>query len=979
MSAWRRQGSTPQGRLESARLHVEAAASYGSSAALNSARQPQAMQVTVAEDCNQGLDGLQWSAQEDAVLDMDAAAAMTLARHWPLQSQRIPQGLFSSASMSEVGVVEDGLMPCYSASNLFEESFIVPVTYGDPYEQVAGWNAAGWNATPVAVPVSSMVSSQLPGNDVLHRQVQQLQMDLHLAQSATGRSSLEVARMEAKEDVLRCAQESVKMLKSKLDVQLHQENDRLRGELSIFQNSANSQSGRLLQLEKSLDALNAENVQLKGSSDLGTRTRGTTEDNSILLVRQHASAEVGEVRRQVSELLRNQEELLLNNANLKESGSLREDAILSLQRQLEEEREKVRLLLRDFESLRHETDAGFVQAQQNISSNLEDLQDRLAASESERMHLAEHAASLMAVADSKAKSLADAWRSMDEERESARLLQRELEEMKRGRGTSDFTIARVKALETEREREISALQQGLEEERQRARTLQQAKDDELQLLRDNMRRSSRAKDDELQLLREQLDAIAAQRDQLNAQSLNLNQRQSQEELNWRQSQARLDQMEMERNQAVSDLAHMRNADMQRAEATNSLKEALAGERDANRIMQMQLDAANHGDGRASMASLSRMEEDVQDFVRHIKGTLSGDFGHLDGPSNQVVPKLRGVLDEQQQRNLSLQRDLSAVRAERDAMLTNHSRRSAVDDVVELRRKLLEAESECTQLREKAGNFTSLQSRGSVIDAVNLRKQVGSLETELSTLRGEHTQLLDEQEKTRGLRGEIIDLNRQLAAAWAEAQNGKSPVHAADSSQRQNAMSSLRRSFGMSGRASQSFTSARGSIGNSLGGGGASLSSNQAGSASMDRKSLQFDVDLTAADNAPADGSIRSGPSLVTASMVTPTRVGENREERSSTMLTTSSFGSPTAEESHESQGWTESTAEETPQRDFDLTRESKIWRKHGSEVIQLPPKVSLKSNASLKPHRSSTGSTGQRQSWQQRGNNQQSIAELLVF
>jgi len=287
-------------------------------------------------------------------------------------------------------------------------------------------------------------------SDVLEREMRQVQLDL-------------------KDDVQRCAQQALQAATQQENERLREESFRLRG---MLVNLESIQRTHFLQLEQELVRTRGENTQL-GDSNVGLtqsflqlekqltdrelQTERQLADNevSIAAARKQAYVEVEEVRGQLARLLSSQEELLINNASLKEAGSLREDAIRSLQEQLEREREKVRMLQTDFEEthdLQRKFDAVVAE------------RDRLISDAMRSQGLEEQLASLRIMQSDYEKAI----EGLQIEKASVQRLQAEIDSLRaeERRERSDVTEALQIAERTEED--LAAVRAELEQVRQRA-------------------------------------------------------------------------------------------------------------------------------------------------------------------------------------------------------------------------------------------------------------------------------------------------------------------------------------------------------------------------------------------------------------------------------------------------------------------------------------------------------------------------------
>lgn len=717
------------------------------------------------------------------------------------------------------------------------------------------------------------------------------------------------------------------------------------------------------------------------------------------------------MREQITILNANEEQLLTDKAGLQEASSLREDTIRLLQGQLEEERNVVRLLQRDFESVKLEADANTLRPRAN--SEFADIQGRLQATEVDMQRITAENIGLKGLVATKESSIEALRENREGEVQKSLSLQRELEAFKIERDAdvdrvriqqindSEDVRRRMIALETERdllladakkfealaeEREqlSSGLRQNLEHESQKAITLQKELDGlkieyDTQLSR--IRLELGAGTQEFSVVREQLVAMTEERDQMKAANVSFKAAQNQkdktiEELsivleekkaNVRRLQTQLDlvrtserqraeeylaeaavradellmktqvqltdmqaardqalsdiqhyknanieredmnkslrkqldevrshksdkdvselsvrteesftkmvaqlaEIQSSRDQALSDLEHYRKIDMEREETNKSLRMELdamrvrerqqaeknvAGEADnfkniqlqltealverdqarsdiehykkadkereqANKSLQRSLDeerkrasvlhrqmATLRSDSEsADLQSQVQRERDIEILIRHVGSSSSQ--ANRSTSDVQSLSGLRDVFDDQTRSIQSLQRELEAVKAERDAMLMAQSKRNSVDEIVSVRKQLQVAEAEREQLRSELQERARSGRRNSVDDMVDLRKQVARLEAELAHARNERAQFLEQrdQDKRRSLkemdsRKGSPQINRQEFSVATESASG--------GTQREQAISSLRRSIQGEFRADAATVSSR---------------------------------------------------------------------------------------------------------------------------------------------------------------------------
>jgi len=261
--------------------------------------------------------------------------------------------------------------------------------------------------------------------------------------------------------------------------------------------------GRLAAIESHRDQLIADNSHLKGTCSTHEQSLGNLrlevqsvrrlqgelealkgEKESILLQeRQRAEAELDVLRRRVGALEAERDQLSQDASHHKNRFGQSEQNAISLRAAMEEERSNVRRLQRELEQAKSDHDTrtshentkwnaeiegvrrqlALVHAERDLAradvAQIETLRKRLTAVEGERDRLKSDASHLKSAIDQREQTVTSLRSSLEEERNSTRLLQRELGTVKaerdsgamRGRERDGAQLAELEVLRRERD------------------------------------------------------------------------------------------------------------------------------------------------------------------------------------------------------------------------------------------------------------------------------------------------------------------------------------------------------------------------------------------------------------------------------------------------------------------------------------------------------------------------------------------------
>jgi len=175
----------------------------------------------------------------------------------------------------------------------------------------------------------------------------------------------------------------------------------------------------------------------------------------------------------------------------------------------------------------------------------------------------------------------------------------------------------------------------------------------------------------------------------------------------------------------------------------------------------------------------RLEQDVQDFAKDL------------GANPPSISGLRGVFADQTRKMRLAESELEVVKTE----LYAYSGRSAVDEVVLLRKQLATVETERDNLKGGMQANPRGSIRDSVTEVVDLRKKVQKLQDENDQFRSSASQLKDHQKQARLSNVQNLELRRQLDAAKEgvlEKERIFQRENSTGSTQREQALMSLQR-------------------------------------------------------------------------------------------------------------------------------------------------------------------------------------------
>jgi chromosome segregation ATPase len=337
-----------------------------------------------------------------------------------------------------------------------------------------------------------------------------------------------------------------------------------------------------------------------------------------------------------------------------------------------------------------------------------------------------------------------------------------------------------------------------------------------------------AEAEQVERLRKQLDAVSTQREELSQKVLSAEASQFQFERTIQGLRADVDaekaivmtlQAQLEAARAEhSDKAFGAKGELERAQrklqdAADEIEDLTAAlrrsdeelaqfrsEKQANKELRKSLDLNQRQSKVNSMAetgmSQMKMERDVEDLIKHV-GVSQQNLNSIPNASGKVtsLSNLREVFDVQHRNIQDLQKELQAVKAERDAVVRGTTtKRHSVEELVDVRRQLQTAEAERDALRAELQAKSDNQMRSSVTDVVVLRKQVSALEVENSQLRTERKSLVDKADQAKR---QSLEVRQRLSLAEAEVQQRKATEEllrstSGGSTQREQAMTSLRR-------------------------------------------------------------------------------------------------------------------------------------------------------------------------------------------
>jgi chromosome segregation ATPase len=610
-------------------------------------------------------------------------------------------------------------------------------------ESPLGSPPVGYNAlVPVAAPVcySSLVPVA-PSSVVLEQHVEHLHMEL------------EIAREDAKEDVLRVARDAARGLVA--EAPLRKENEQLRSEKNKLENSLEQ---AVASFAEEREMFVAERSQRRASLD-----RASLEiENSIANAKAQAHAEVEVLHAQLATLVTNQQKLVEDNLGLQETGRQREQAISSLKSMLEEERSRMRLLQTEFQALKVssvqllekivqvpqvQTIEKIVTDEAALSELRQQLQqerqsNRLLQSDFDQFRL-ESEATVAKIKLQVSSSMEELQQRSFQLIHDHERLNKELSESRSRDTERELIIINLKQSIDFKEKRLQQLQSDLEDRDLLSRELSESKgkDAEREMTIANLKQSMDFKEQRLQQLQSDLESARIERDvRMRSESL-LQGVESQQVEKLRQQ---LDDMSMQRDQLNKEVLSLQSVQMRLEREIEGLRASLEEEKlKSNGMTQLKDEHA-----RLKMELFEWKGKDVEREMAMASLKQSADF------KDQQIQRLNG--------------DLEAVRIERDAGIQKGSLRleQESEQVDKLRKQLEAASIQREELSQKLiGSERTIFSLRADVEteqgrAAALHKEVEAVRTEsLDSARGSSEELMSSRRKLQ----EALDENEDLTA------------------------------------------------------------------------------------------------------------------------------------------------------------------------------------------------------------------------